>query len=97
MRKLLILLVLIIAGCCSPRAVFVGMQNNRIGRIYYPSSYYEKVLTRKGDGKGGEVLLLQDGKCKYRLFLNKERVVIKWEYVSNPEDCVIEIDWFGHW
>jgi len=86
----------LLVGCGNSGSTFAAAQDNKVGRIYH-SSPYEIPTRRAPDGKGGEVLFFRKGECSYRLFLNSERVVTRWEYLSNPENCKIEIDWSAPW
>ena len=96
MKRNLLLVILLVASCSSPQRVFVSARNAGIGEPFY-LSWDQKIVSQKNDNRGGEVLVIQEGKCQYRLFLNKDRVVTGWEYVSDPKDCGIEIDWWAPW
>ena len=89
-------LSMILAGCYSPHSLFASTRNYEVGRAFDPS-YHGKIIRRLKNGKGGEIIWVQEGKCQYRLHLNQSQVVTGWDYVSDPKDCGIKVDWSAPW
>ena len=96
MKRNVLMVILLVASCTNPQRVFVSARNTSIGEPFY-LSWDQKIVSKKYDKRGGEVLVIQDGKCQYRVYLDKNRVVTGWDYVSDPKDCGIEIDWSAPW
>ena len=96
MKRSTLLLILLAASCSSPQRVFVSYRNASIGEPFY-LSWDQKIVRQKNDKRGGEVLVIQEGKCQYRVYLDKNRVVTGWDYVSDPKDCGIDVDWSAPW
>lgn len=76
--------------------MFVSARDASVGQPFYLGPY-KKIVSRKVDKRGGEVLVIQEGKCQYRVYLDKSSVVTGWDYVSDPKDCRINIDWSAPW
>lgn len=96
MKSIILLLAATLVGCASPQQLFISHRNAEVGRTFF-QSWSKEILSKKLNPRGGEILVIQEGTCQYRVFLNNDRVVTAWEYVSDPEDCCVRINWRAPW
>lgn len=97
---ILLLLVIIMAGCASPmrdQERFQSELNRQVGRILD----IDRSVTFSGksyEQHGTKYIFDFGAGCKIELTVKETtNEILNWKYLSEPANCVAEVNWLGPW
>lgn len=94
---------MLLSGCTKfyHRKTFAYNRNFETGKEININYYHNPIEIIPYDSERDKYIFEienKDGKCKWESIVKrKTKIVESWKYISPPEDCWEEINWWGPW
>ena len=93
---------LVVSGCMSmsqKQQMFIDERNHDVGRLISHIPVPEPTkITPINNGKNEYLIEFTKTGCQWIFVVDEStKKVENWRYASDPQNCYLEINWFGSW